>query len=132
MDDLRELILDYGKRARAAARVLARTGTEGKSGGLPGMADEPEAARNETLHANPTDVARGEANGLSGPMLERLKLDAKKLAGMAEGVRQVARLPDPVGEEIKAWTVPNGLRITKKRVPIGVVGIIYESRPNVT
>jgi glutamate-5-semialdehyde dehydrogenase len=132
MDDLRELILDYGKRARAAARVLARTSTEVKNRGLLGMADELEAARDEILHANATDVARGEANGLSGPMLERLKLDAKKLAGMADGVRQVARLPDPVGEEIKAWTVPNGLRITKKRVPIGVVGIIYESRPNVT
>src|SRR3954447_9042798 len=132
MDDLRELILDYGRRARAAARVLARTSTEVKKRGLLGLADELEAARDEILHANATDVARSEANGLSGPMLERLKLDAKKLAGMADGVRQVARLPDPVGEEIKAWTVPNGLRISKKRVPIGVVGIIYESRPNVT
>src|SRR4051794_22200050 len=132
MDDLRELILDYGERARAAARELARTSTEVKNRGLLGMADELEAARDEILHANATDVARGQASGLSGPMLERLKLDAKKLAGMADGVRQVARLPDPVGEDMKAWTVPNGLRITKKRVPIGVVGIIYESRPNVT
>src|SRR4051812_45843554 len=132
MDDLRELILDYGRRARAAARVLARTSTEVKNRGLLGMAGELDAARDEILHANATDVERGQAAGLSGPMLERLKLDAQKLAGMAEGVRQVARLPDPVGESMKEWTIPNGLRIAKKRVPIGVVGIIYESRPNVT
>src|SRR3954469_15314597 len=107
MDDLRELILDYGKRARAAARVLARTSTEVKNRGLLGMADELEAAREEILQANATDVERGEANGLSKPMIERLKLDAKKLSGMAEGIRQVARLPDPVGEMMKAWTIPN-------------------------
>src|SRR3954469_2638773 len=132
MDDLRELILDYGKRARAAARVLARTSTEVKNRGLLGMADELDAARKEILHANATDVARGQASGLSGPMLERLKLDAKRLGEMAAGVRKVAELPDPVGEVMKEWTVPNGLQISKVRVPIGVVGIIYESRPNVT
>src|SRR4051812_43951935 len=132
MDDLRQLILDYGQRARAAARVLARTGAEVKNAGLRAMAEELISAQDEILGANSVDLERARAGGLSGAMLERLTLNPKRLDEMAEGIRKVAELPDPVGQVIKDWTVPNGLRISKVRVPIGVVGIIYESRPNVT
>ena len=96
------------------------------------MADEVVAAAPEILAANAQDVQKAKAAGLSGAMLERLALDPKKLAAMAAGIREVAALPDPVGEIIRDWTRPNGLRIQKVRVPIGTVGIIYESRPNVT
>ena len=130
--DLKEQILEYGRRARAAARMLARLDAAAKNAGLLAMADEILAAKGEILAANARDVAQGTANGLSKPMLERLTLNDQKLAAMAHGIREVAALPDPVGETIRAWTRPNGLRITKVRVPIGVVGIIYESRPNVT
>ncbi len=132
MSDLKSQILDYGRRARAASRQLARLDAATKNAGLLAMADEILAAKDEILAANARDVEQGTANGLSKPMLERLTLDEKKLAAMAQGIREVAALPDPVGETIREWTRPNGLRITKVRVPIGVVGIIYESRPNVT
>ncbi len=132
MSDLKEQILEFGKRARAAARLLARLGSAMKNAGLLAMADEIMAAKEEILSANARDVGQGNANGLSKPMLERLTLNETKLAAMAQGIREVAALPDPVGETIREWTRPNGLRITKIRVPIGVVGIIYESRPNVT
>jgi glutamate-5-semialdehyde dehydrogenase len=90
------------------------------------------AAAGPILEANAKDLENAAANGLAKPMVERLTLDTKRLGAMADGIRQVAALPDPVGEVIKAWTRPNGLRISKVRVPIGTVGIIYESRPNVT
>ncbi len=132
MSDLKTQIEDFGRRARAAARVLARTSREQKDRGLLAMADEVVAAAPEILAANLQDVEKAKAAGLSGAMLERLALDPNKLAAMAGGIREVAALPDPVGEIIRDWTRPNGLRIQKVRVPIGVVGIIYESRPNVT
>ena len=132
MSDLKSQILEYGRRARAAARLLARLDAATKNAGLLAMADEILAARDEILAANARDLGQGIANGLSKPMLERLTLDEKKLAAMAQGICEVAALPDPVGETIREWTRPNGLRITKIRVPIGVIGIIYESRPNVT
>lgn len=96
------------------------------------MADQLVAAEAEILAANVQDVEKAKADGLSSAMIDRLTLNSKRIAAMADGVRQVADLPDPVGESIKDWTRPNGLRIQKIRVPIGVVGIIYESRPNVT
>ncbi len=129
---LADTILDYGRRARAAARALRLCTTEQKNAGIRAMADELLAAEPAILAANAEDLARAKTAGLSGAMLERLKLDPKRLAAMADGVRQVAALPDPVGEIIREWTRPNGLHIEKKRVPIGVIGIIYESRPNVT
>ncbi len=129
---LTDQILDFGRRARAAARQLRLCTTEQKNAGIRAMADELLAAETEILAANAQDLEKAKANGLSGAMLERLKLDSKRLAAMADGVRQVADLPDPVGEIIREWTRPNGLHIEKKRVPIGVIGIIYESRPNVT
>lgn len=96
------------------------------------MADEILSASGPIIEANTVDVSKAQADGLSAAMLDRLTLTEKRLAAMAEGIRQVAALPDPVGEVIRDWTRPNGLRISKVRVPIGVVGIIYESRPNVT
>ena len=132
MTDLKSQIEDFGRRARAAARVLARTSAEQKNRGLLAMADEIVAAAGSILEANAQDVAKATADGLSKAMIDRLTLDTKRLEAMADGIRQVAALPDPVGEVIRDWTRPNGLRISKVRVPIGVVGIIYESRPNVT
>ncbi len=132
MSDLKTQIEDLGRRARAAARVLARTSSEQKNRGLRAMADEIIAASEEILAANAKDLANAAANGLAKPMIERLTLNPARLEAMANGIREVAELPDPVGETLKDWTRPNGLRISKVRVPIGVVGIIYESRPNVT
>ena len=130
--DLTAQIHDYGRRARAAARVLRRCATEQKNRGIVAMADQVLAMQEGILAANREDVEKAKADGLSAAMLDRLTLDAARLAKMAEGIREVAALPDPVGEIIRDWTRPNGLRIQKVRVPIGVVGIIYESRPNVT
>ncbi|MEA3187398.1 MAG: glutamate-5-semialdehyde dehydrogenase [Chthoniobacter sp.] len=130
--DLKTEVIAFGQRARAASRKLARTKTEQKNEGLLSMADELCARAGAILDANENDVARAEADGLSGAMIDRLKLSRKRVDAMAEGVRQVAVLEDPVGKIISEWTRPNGLRISKVRVPIGVVGIIYESRPNVT
>lgn len=129
---LSDQILDYGRRARAAARILARTSSDQKNRGLVAMAEEIVNDAPAILAANAKDLEKGKADGLSSAMLDRLALNEKRLAGMADGIRQVAELPDPVGEMIREWTRPNGLRIQKKRVPIGTVGIIYESRPNVT
>ena len=129
---LNDQILDFGRRARAAARQLRQCTTAQKDDAVRAMADELAAAQDAILAANADDLARAKTAGLSGAMLERLTLTPKRVAVMADGVREVAALPDPVGEIIKEWTRPNGLRIQKKRVPIGVVGIIYESRPNVT
>jgi glutamate-5-semialdehyde dehydrogenase len=130
--DLPQQITDLGRRARAAARVLARTPAEQKNRGLLAMAGELVSDAPAILAANARDVEKARADGLSSAMLDRLTLDEKRLAAMAQGVREVAALPDPVGEILRDWTRLNGLRIQKVRVPIGVVGIIYESRPNVT
>ena len=130
--DLPTEILDLGRRAKAAARELARLPAERKNAGLLAMAEALGAHREDILAANAHDVDAARTAGLSGAMIDRLRLDEARLAAMADGIRAVAGLPDPVGETIKEWTRPNGLEISKVRVPIGVVGIIYESRPNVT
>ncbi len=132
MSGLKELVLEYGKRARGAARQLARSSTQQRNGGVEAMADAILAAEVDILEANGLDVAAGKEKGLSSAMLDRLTLTSKRVHAMAQGVREVAALPDPVGEVMRHWTRPNGLQISKVRVPIGVVGIIYESRPNVT
>ena len=129
---LQDQILDFGRRARAAARQLRKCSTEQKNRGLLAMADRVISMQDQILEANARDVAAAQADGLSAAMIDRLTLNPKRLAAMADGIRQVAALPDPVGETIRDWTRPNGLRIQKVRVPIGVIGIIYESRPNVT
>jgi len=130
--DAEALIADMGRRARAAAALLAQAPTATKAAALKAAARALRAAEADILAANATDVARGEANGLSGAMLDRLKLDPKRLEGVATGLEAVAGLPDPVGHVIDETRRPNGLLLQRVRVPLGVVGIIYESRPNVT
>ena len=119
-------------RAKNAARALAGFGAEEKKGLLLAMADGLTAQEKKIRKANEEDVAAARAAGTSGALLDRLELTQKRFQEMVEGVRQVAKLPDPVGEVMKRWTRPNGLEIFKVRVPIGLIGIIYESRPNVT
>jgi glutamate-5-semialdehyde dehydrogenase len=128
MSAVRELAL----RAKEAARRLAVLSTDEKNALLLAMADELGTRKKEILEANRRDVDAGKAAGLTGALLDRLELTDKRFAEMTEGVRQVARLPDPVGEVVRKWKRPNGLEIAKIRVPIGLIGIIYESRPNVT
>ena len=128
MSGLREL----AQRAKRASRVLAQLGTKEKNSLLVGMADELAAQEKVIRKANQEDVAAAKVAGTSGALLDRLELTEKRFREMVEGVRHVAELPDPVGEVIKKWNRPNKLEIFKVRVPIGLIGIIYESRPNVT
>jgi glutamate-5-semialdehyde dehydrogenase len=128
MSAVRELAL----RAKEAARCLAVLSTDEKNALLLAMADELIARKKEILEANRKDVEAGKSAGLTGALLDRLELTEKRFTEMVEGVRQVARLSDPVGEVVRKWKRPNGLEIEKIRVPIGLIGIIYESRPNVT
>ncbi len=125
-------VLEIAKRARAAALELSGVSEERKNAALARIAELLEQEAENIIAANSRDLEKAAAAGLSKPMLERLSLDRKKIAGIAEGVRQVAALPDPVGEIIETVVRPNGLEIQKVRTPIGVIGIIYESRPNVT
>lgn len=126
------LISAMAVRARDAARRLARAASADKERALLAAAEALRAAAPAILAANDADVARAEAAGLSGAMLDRLRLDEARVAAMADGVATVATLADPVGQVIDAATRPNGLALSRVRVPIGVIGIIYESRPNVT
>lgn len=130
--EIQSAILDMGRRARDASRELNKLSSEQKNTILRAMADEIVARESTILAANAEDLKNAEANGLSKAMIDRLMLDPKRLAAVANAVREVADLPDPVGEVLTEWTRPNGLRIRKERVPIGVIGIIFESRPNVT
>jgi glutamate-5-semialdehyde dehydrogenase len=131
-DDLRNEILGCGRRARVAARGLARISTERKNAALLAMADRLCASASTILQANHKDLENATVDQLSLPMIDRLTLDERRIQAMADDIRQVAALEDPVGKDIAEWTRPNGLHISKVRVPIGVIGIIYESRPNVT
>lgn len=130
--EIQSAILDMGRRARAASRELNKLATGQKNAILLAMADEISAREPLILAENAKDIEAGRKNGLSSAMLDRLLLDPKRLAAIAKALREVAALPDPVGEQLADWTRPNGIRIRKVRVPIGVIGIIYESRPNVT
>ena len=123
---------ELGRRAQAAARALATTTTDARDAALLAAADLLVAATDDVLLANAGDVDRAQRIGAAPTVVDRLRLDAGRVEAMAAGLRQVAALPDPVGEVVAGWTRPNGLRITKVRVPLGVVGIIYENRPNVT
>ena len=120
------------RAAREASRLLARASREEIDRALGFVAEELEGRRDALFAANRIDLEEGRAKGLSAPMLDRLAITEKTLAGIVSGVRQVQALPASLGEVLKEWTQPNGLRIRKVRVPIGVIGIIYESRPNVT
>lgn len=125
-------IAELGRRARTASRALATASTATKDTALLAAADALVAATDEILAANAVDIARAEGEGVSPTVVDRLRLDAGRVGSMASGLRQVATLPDPVGEVIDGWVRPNGLRISRVRVPLGVVAIIYENRPNVT
>jgi len=131
-EDLTSQIHAIGAAARAASRLLATTSSERKNAALLAMAEQLLSRSDAILAANAVDLTAGEKNGLSPSMLDRLRLDAKRLSSMAEGIRTAAILPDPVGKVLKEWTKDNGLVLSKISVPIGVIGIIYESRPNVT
>ena len=131
MDIARE-VQDKGRRAKEAARLLAGLGTGQKNAALLAMARALEEEQAEILAANARDMAAGEAKGLSRALLDRLLLNEKRIRDMAAGLRELAALPDPVGEVTSMWTRPNGLQIGRVRVPLGVIGIIYEARPNVT
>jgi len=130
--EIQSAILDMGRRARAASRALVNLTSDQKNAILHAMADEIMTRQEGILAANALDLSRADQNGLSKAMIDRLTLDPKRLKAIAEAVREVATLPDPVGELLTEWTRPNGLHIRKVRVPIGVIGIIFESRPNVT
>jgi glutamate-5-semialdehyde dehydrogenase len=121
-----------GRQARAAAYLLAQLATADKDAILRAMAAAIRSATPELLAANALDLAAGAEKGLSVAMLDRLRLDATRIEAMAAGIEQVATLPDPVGQVMDSWQRPNGIRIEQVRVPIGTIGIIYESRPNVT
>lgn len=127
-----ELVKAKAQAAKQAAAKLAVTSTAVKNAALLAMAAALEAQQSEILAANERDMTAAAAKGMKSSMLDRLKLTAERLSGMADGLRQVAGLADPVGNVIDGKTLPNGLHITKIRVPLGVIGIIYEARPNVT
>jgi len=132
MEDLARQIEEMGARARAASRSLALCPKDRKNQSLMAMADAIEAAEAGIIAANARDLEAAPGYGLNAAAIDRLRLTPDRIRAMADGVREVAVLPDPVGEIIREWVRPNGIKITKIRVPIGVVGIIYESRPNVT
>ena len=121
-----------GKEAKAAAKKLAFLDTETKNNALLSIAEAIMARQDEILAANKLDYEEAETSGMNAAMLDRLMLSASRLEGIASDVRTVAALPDPVGEPMEERTLPNGLHLTKRRVPLGVIGAIYESRPNVT
>ena len=125
-------VADLADRAKVASRSLARLSTKKKNALLLAVAEQLEVREKEILQANRGDVQAAKEAGLSGALLDRLELNPKRFAEMVEGVRKVAALSDPVGEVLRKWKQPNGLEISKIRVPLGLIGIIYESRPNVT
>ncbi|MBS1695896.1 MAG: glutamate-5-semialdehyde dehydrogenase [Actinobacteria bacterium] len=131
-DALRQRVHDAARRARAAARVLGTLSTAVKDRALHAAADAVLARTHAILAANAEDLDTARAAGTSEAMLDRLALNPQRVDGIAAGLRQVAGLPDPVGEVLRGRTLPNGLRLRQQRVPLGVVGIVYEGRPNVT
>jgi glutamate-5-semialdehyde dehydrogenase len=127
-----ESLADLGRRAKVAARPLALASTAAKDDALHRAADLLQDRVDALLAANLDDVTRAEEAGTSKTVIDRLRLDERRVSGMAAGLRDVAGLADPVGQVVEGWTRPNGLHIDRVRVPLGVVGIIYENRPNVT
>jgi glutamate-5-semialdehyde dehydrogenase len=129
---LRTQMMEMGRRARAAAARLAHASSEEKDTALTAAADALRARTKEILAANAKDVANARENKLSSAMTDRLTLNEERIEGIARALEDIRTLPDPIGSVIESWTRPNGLEISKVRVPLGVIGIIYESRPNVT
>ena len=132
LTDIPAIMTDLGTRARAAAAVLAFAPPEAKAAALEAAAEAVWTRRAEILDANAKDLEFGRDKGLSDAMMDRLLLTEDRLRGVAEGLRAIAAQPDPVGEVLAEWDRPNGLHIRRVRTPLGVVGVIYESRPNVT
>ena len=126
------MIENLGRQAKAASRKLARLGTVEKNRILSLLGENLMKRKEEILAANAEDLRRGEENGLSSALMDRLLLSEERIRSMKEGLLTVEKLDDPVGEIREMKTLPNGLKVGKKSVPLGVVGIIYESRPNVT
>lgn len=131
-DDTAAVMADIGRRARAAARPLAIAATAAKNVALVAMAEAIVAREGDILDANAIDISNGEEAGLSAASMDRLKLTPASVQAMAQGIREIAELRDPVGAVIAEWDRPNGLHIERVRTPLGVIGVIYESRPNVT
>ena len=131
-EDVHALMVDLGRAARAAARGLARAPRAAKDRALRAAAAAVRSDSAAILEANGRDLAAARESGLAAASLDRLALDGARIESMAEGLESVARLDDPIGAVMADWTRPNGLRITRVRVPLGVIGSIYESRPNVT
>ena len=129
---IKEEVISQAKRAKKAARKLANISTELKDKALINIADSLENSRDIIIQENNKDMEAGKKAGLSKAMLDRLELNDKRIKGMADGLRELVSLKDPIGDVIKMWKRPNGLQIGQMRVPLGVIGIIYESRPNVT
>ncbi|MGB3895595.1 glutamate-5-semialdehyde dehydrogenase [Mycolicibacter sinensis] len=132
LPDLRQQVHDAARRARIASRALASLSTAAKNNALNAAADALLAHSDDILAANAEDLAAARAAGTPEAMLDRLALNAQRVEGIAAGLRQVAGLPDPVGEVLRGYTLPNGLQLRQQRVPLGVVGMVYEGRPNVT
>lgn len=132
MSNIKERVISKVKRAKSATRELAKASSDLKNNALNSMAERILASSETLKSENQKDLEAGREKGLSSAFLDRLELTDKRIDSMADGLRQIAMLPDPVGEVMRMWRRPNGLRIGKIRVPLGVVGIIYESRPNVT
>jgi glutamate-5-semialdehyde dehydrogenase len=130
--DIKTYMHQVGQAARTASRAIARADSNAKNKALLAMADAIERDSAILLAANESDMSAARANGLDAALLDRLSLNAKSVAGMAEGLRQIAALPDPVGEITDLKYRPSGIQVGKMRVPLGVIGIIYEARPNVT
>ena len=130
--EIKNVILEMGARARAAAHALTILSADKKNEILRAMAASMREQEGSILEANAQDITAGEANGLNTAMLDRLRLNHDRIEAIATGIEEVAALADPVGEVLTEWTRPNGIRFEQIRVPIGVIGIIYESRPNVT
>ena len=130
--DVKQYMRMVGEQARAASRVIARADTQAKNKALLAMAEAITRDQDKLLAANAKDMNTAQASGLDAALLDRLQINAKGVAGMAEGLRQIAQLADPVGEITDLNYRPSGIQVGKMRVPLGVVGIIYEARPNVT
>ena len=130
--DIKRYMQDLGQRARVAARAISRAETAAKDAALIAMADEIERETGTLIAANKKDLDAGKAQGLDDALLDRLELNTARIKAMADGLRQIAALPDPVGEITDLNYRPSGIQVGRMRVPLGVIGIIYESRPNVT
>ncbi len=131
-DDIAGMMQELGRRARAASTELARTGTAARNAALREIRMAIRDSEPDILAANALDMQAGTAKGLNSAMLDRLLLNSQRVQGIADSIANIEMLPDPVGDVIAEWSRPNGLRIQRVRVPLGVIGIIYESRPNVT